>query len=317
MHRWTTRTFRSLVGIPDDIELWQTLAPKDALKFDFLMDGILALSALDIAVSPCAVDVSVYVQAALQYYEQASGQYRWQLSNLTKENHQAVFLFGLLAVAINLVIPHCVSDGVEQTSTLDHVLVAFDLLHGISAITLSCWDWLKDGPITFPLEEFRRNPLHLLDDNTKKSIKRLHAVNEAHRIPNGQGLAKTSDATRQLFKNCIINLEFLFAKEIEDEIRCICTAFPGLCGKEFTSAVAESNPMALFILMHWGVLLARLGHDAWWARPAGKNLVAELSVSLALLQNDYTPEWEEGILWARSEAGLQDLAQMVGVSILV
>lgn len=281
------------------------------------MDGILALSALDIALSPCTNDASTYVQAALQYYEQASGQYRWQLGNLTQENHQAVFLFGLLAVAINLVIPHCVSDGFEQSSTLDHVLVAFDLLHGISAITLSCWDWLKDGPITFPLEEFRHNPLHLLDDNTKKSIQRLHAVNEAQRPPNGLGSGKNCDATRELFKNCIINLEFLFAKEIEDEIRCICTAFPGLCGKEFTSAVGESHPMALFILMHWGVLLARLGHDAWWARPAGKNLVAELSESLALLQHDYAPEWEEGILWARKEAGLDDLAQMAGLSVVI
>lgn len=55
--------------------------------------------------------------------------------------------------------------------------------------------------------------------------------------------------------------------------------------------------MAMFILMHWAVLLERHGKLSWWAESVGRNLVGEISERFLRLQSQVsgTPEWRDGI----------------------
>jgi hypothetical protein len=85
-----------------------------------------------------------------------------------------------------------------------------------------------------------------------------------------------------------------------------CVAFPSLAGRDFSLGVKNSEPVALFILLHWAVLLQRLGDWMWWAGSVGRKLVQEISD--VLLQSHpqlgATPEWQDGIEWASEQVGI-------------
>lgn len=78
MHHWTTSTYKSLCSTPADVTCLQVDVPRWALKHHYLLDGILAISALEIAI--CEPDIgdsrSAYIHAAMEYYDMASTAFR-------------------------------------------------------------------------------------------------------------------------------------------------------------------------------------------------------------------------------------------------
>jgi hypothetical protein len=87
MNRWSYSTYKSLLSVSGDDHYLQVSVPRAALKHDFLMDGILSISALEIAMSGEEADSAPYIYAALEYYDKGSISFRANLSNVTKENH--------------------------------------------------------------------------------------------------------------------------------------------------------------------------------------------------------------------------------------
>jgi hypothetical protein len=61
------------------------------------------------------------------------------------------------------------------------------------------------------------------------------------------------------------------------------------------------DPLALLILMYWGVLLHELHGRLWWAHNSGSSLVLELLAQLKPCR----PDWEDIILWPKQRIGLQ------------
>jgi hypothetical protein len=92
MHRWSTITYKSMVSPPaDDDYVWQTQLPSWALRHGYLMDGLLALTAFEMAnaweVSADCSDPSGgwegemerYIQAATEYQDSALAAFRLDL----------------------------------------------------------------------------------------------------------------------------------------------------------------------------------------------------------------------------------------------
>lgn len=140
MHRWSTVTYKSFVSIAEDHAYLQEQVPLAAFKHDYLLNGILALTALEKALTeatrstPPADDevmdevdaapmaaghigsrqerhdnvVKKYVHAGLDYYDKAIRVFRTKLSGtIGPEDQHPLFFMSLVAPIINLITPQC------------------------------------------------------------------------------------------------------------------------------------------------------------------------------------------------------------------
>lgn len=366
MHRWSTHTFRTMCGIPQEEHYLSQVLPREALKHDFMLDGIFAVAALDIARSADTYepDATRYEHIALEYYNRGSAAFRELLTDIPPDIYHLMFIFASSAAVIVLGLPRGTtsagsgggsgSGGDEQTA-LQRIITLADLFHGTILIIHAGWDRVVDAYPPFraalatkvnkpdildpshPVDRnelpYRFASLDLLDNEVRTVLSRIDSVNEkvhATKGPIGTGeggeregepaqeeegeeeakacqeQARAAAAAQQdMYRLAIFWLKEAFAEQKVDALRGYCLSFFILAGQEFTAAAKESQPLALFILMHWAVELDTLGEEAWWARAVGRQLVGELSEILAadpLL--GAMRETRENIAWARRRVGL-------------
>lgn len=317
MHRWSTTTYKSICTLPEDEPCIQVELPRWALKHEFLLHGIFAMSALEAAI--CAgpdmdeAESAMYVRAAMEYYDKGSGAFRAQLLEVSPENIHSVYMFSYMAMAINMALSQCVPDGDGNQSMLGRITVLLELFLGSSSIAVRHMDWLLDGPISTLI--IRAGLLLMpaimqpIDESTDAALSRLTAVvNSGVSIPNDDQAAKEAASSRlEAYQNAATNLCVCFSVDVNSRMTGFCVAFPSLAGRDFTLGVKNSEPVALFILLHWAILLQRLGDWMWWAGSVGRRLVQEIADVLANMYPDLatTPEWRDGIVWACEQVGIQ------------
>ncbi|KAI5919617.1 hypothetical protein F4810DRAFT_686272 [Camillea tinctor] len=91
-------------------------------------------------------------------------------------------------------------------------------------------------------------------------------------------------------------------------------AFPSACGAGFAAAIQRPDPLALLILMHWAVLLERMGGEYWWARDLGQRVVEGATGALVVSmgtegeggggRGEWEADWVESVAWVRGRVGL-------------
>lgn len=98
MHRWSTTTYKSLCSVPEDHYYLQIEVPRGALRHDFLLHGLFAITALEIAaVCSDLTDSAKYVCTAMEYYDKGSESFRAALCEVTPENQHYLYIFAIAA----------------------------------------------------------------------------------------------------------------------------------------------------------------------------------------------------------------------------
>jgi hypothetical protein len=313
MHRWSTTTYKSICSVPEDHYYLQIEVPRGALKHDFLLHGVFAISALEIAVcgdlTGDLTESAKYMCTAMEYYDKASESFRAALCDVTPENQHYLYIFAIAATIINIAMPeNVISHGANQSSSmLQRMVVLFDLCIGACFIATMSWEWMMESPFSpsllSALSLLEKAPPNPISDDTTKAFEHLMIIIDQIEE------SKDSVCSRESYKNSISKLHYCFLEDSKGWIRGFCLAYPILAGQDFTNALRTSEPMALYILMYWGVLLDRLGSEAWWSANVGSNLVLEISDVLLALPSKVSmlPEWKAGISWARQEVRLAPL----------
>jgi hypothetical protein len=325
MHRWATVTYKSVCTIPEEYPLAQCVVPRVALKYEFLLNGIFATSALELAASSSETEAATYVRAGLEYYDRASSAFRAELSSVTSENHLAVLMFSLMATAINVAIPQFHHDGTghESNSMLSRVAVLFDLINGAASIALVSMDWLLGSSLSHEIQAvtpIQENPSNFLDSSISAALERLCLINKAlHPGLDGEPNSKEYDgsSTYESYANAISNLERCFAEDARGVIKCYCILFPSLAGQNYALFLKDSQPLAFLILMHWAVLLDRIEKDYWWATMVGKNLMGELFRHLQTSPMAQQVDWRRAMLWTFEQIGHPIPAQLTGNLVVI
>lgn len=311
MHRWTTTTFKSLCTIPEDEQWIRIGVPRWGLNNEFLLHGIFSLAALEVALcggSVVADDPKVYFKHALEYYDRASRVYRVELDNITRENLKCVFIFSSIAVLINMAIPQCerLIGGYDSSQRiLDRMIALFHLLQKASYIAINNVDDLLSDPDATPaikagLEAIDKPPDKPLSSGIETALERANTVIDRC-IP-----VQGDDAMRvQSYRTTVSALRFCFVEDSKKMIMGLCIAFPALAGEHFAEELQRVEPVAMYLMMHWGVLLHHLGKKIWWAKTIGRRLVLEISETLQGVVVDFD-EWQEGIAWAKAEVEKQE-----------
>ena len=68
------------------------------------------------------------------------------------------------------------------------------------------------------------------------------------------------------------------------------------------AAIAQKEPIALVILMAWGVLIEQVSSGVWWMEEVGKRMIADLSDMVGAGLND---RLDDAVRWARTQVALE------------
>lgn len=282
-----------------DYPTWQIIIPRLALKHEYLLYIIFATSSLELVMTNDSTYPSSLLNSALEYQDVAYKSFRTLVPGVTESNHFAVFSFSLLTMILSLAIPQC-----ERSSMVESIVFQYQLLKGIGFLTLGSMEWLKDGPFKAHMRWPHEVSVDTLDSDTKEALARLNEVNETV----NNAAAKSSRASKfqamsshAACMKAIFHLEEIFARCLEPKWRGVGLAWINFAGDEYVKAVKDLDPVALLVLMHWGVLAHRTKQDLWWLYAAGKSLVEEVT---SIMPPSDEPLVDVCIAWARQEVGL-------------
>ncbi|KAK8119145.1 uncharacterized protein PG998_003771 [Apiospora kogelbergensis] len=191
MHQWTTKTWMGFYEIPEDQRYLQEELPRTALQEGYLLNGILAIAATDLAHQAEVPVSSKYIHAALGYGNRASIRFLQELSRLAATNNSHVLYHsGIVVERRNSrkgdgVIRNDTNGG--PTSKQDHAdkalqrfNVSFDLLLGDYNNLLTHIKWTTDDPsgIRDAVDRLRQEPLtlDLVSLDTRLAMERLTSV---------------------------------------------------------------------------------------------------------------------------------------------
>jgi hypothetical protein len=135
-----------------DVHLFQTSIPKLALSHEFLLDTILALSALHLEHLKSNTGKS-WIRTGLDYQDRALPAFNKALAQITSGNCEAVTVCVMLMIVLVLAIPS-VADGSVSSDPISEIISLRNLLHGIRHIAMQSLDVLHNGalgPFFLPL----------------------------------------------------------------------------------------------------------------------------------------------------------------------
>ncbi|CZR51385.1 related to regulatory protein involved in control of sterol uptake [Phialocephala subalpina] len=279
MHHWCTKTCHGFTSRLSD--LFQGYVVEEAVKHDFLMESILALTCLHIASKQeDRISAANYASEGLRYQNNAVRPFHTALHDVTPSNCHAVFACSVVTMACTIVSPLLPTSNHEKaTSTMESFLPLFDFVKGISSVVDISREWLEVGPLG---AMFHIKALGAPEGvaTIRPPFQRLRAL-----VMNNTVTGEISPIVHKIYLHTIDQLEVATIKNN-------AVTWLGFVGKEFIEQLRMRKPLALIIFMYWGVLLDRM-EELWWAKYLGKRLVEELSEDLI----GRGKEWEEATRW--------------------
>ncbi|KAF5559507.1 nicotinate phosphoribosyltransferase [Fusarium napiforme] len=327
MHRWTSSSYKSLASIPEDNKWLQDDMARWALKHEYLLQGMFAFSALEVALCGGAVVVeedhdTYYAKLAVEYYDKASRSFRAQLENVNSENAQKIFMFSFLAVAVNMALGQCSAFEELHEGVLERMVTLWELLMGNASIANQHFDALISGALSRSTEALMlRTQLQTetptsLSKETEEALESLSTIiSKACETPSGSTPNDQSEASVRTssYRTSFSAIQTCFVQDSKDVFQGMAIGFPALAGREFGLALKSSDPVALLLMVFWGVQLDTLGKIAWWVGTFGKKMVDEVSEMLWEPDPEFEvmnmSEWRECIAWARTEVGLTPIVE--------
>jgi hypothetical protein len=270
MHNYTTATCYTISANPVLKEIWRLEVPKLAFQWDFVMRGVLAISALHLA--HFREDKREYYTAyALYQHELGLREVMSLLLNVNDENCSALFVFATLHVLLALGRPRDAGDFLLFRNAGAAELVI--LVRGVRAIIESSHDSLLTGPLG-PIMRMGRDQTKFLSEQTHEiePLRNLRASINEH---------CTSSQDREAFNRALDALGKCFAASRNvgaAETAGILVWFWRLPDR-YLELVKSMNPEALSIFAHFCVLLKRL-EPMWWMQGWSIHLLEKIYHSL-------------------------------------
>lgn len=277
----------------------QVAIPQGGLQYEFILRGIMAVAALEIAAKGHP-NANLYFRRAMELYDLGSAAFRSQLSNVTKENIEWVFIYSSVVSIINMaMLPN------QMRSALDVATTMFELTCGTAILAYKNMDWLLDCPysqsISYAMTAYDEDAPDTLPFDIRVALQRLAGLVNSFDVIGVFSLAprKVFDSPTHMYRISVEQLQRCFVEESKHKMHGICTAFPAMVGPDFTEACRQREPMALLILLHWTLLMDQLGRIAWWAEGLARTLAGEIAGLLALDSSELAdlPAFRESVEW--------------------
>lgn len=274
MHHYTAHTSSIMTNSVSMLSLWQVFVPRLAFNHDFLLHGLLAVTALHLNITDPTLE---HANAALLHYTKSLALFRPQVGKVTEETAVAIFTYSCLLPLYSFGVK---ASSLSPIDSISEITEVFSLMRGIRAIVTNRSVWVKASPFKHMLAIVGDNYDCPLPQEIEDSLTLLLSCNKT----------STELAYRALFEESIKVLRGTFARA-QDPIYngMIVAPFPLKVPEEFFVTVRERQPMALVILAHYGVVLYQLRGEVWF-RGWGSRIVDAVKYSLG-------EEWNDCMAW--------------------
>jgi hypothetical protein len=298
LHHFTTETAKTLFLDTLEAQISQTATIKAALSAPYLMQEILALSALHLSV----------LQPAQRefYHHQASGLQTRALA-ISNSSHLEVDAENCIPIAIfsSLLAMHSLCDVVSGPTNdygnfLNGFIHCLDVHRGIRAITSHSWHLLRQSEFreVLAVDEEKRNT----NDMIGKECDELRALLSS---------ADIGSASMKACETAIDHLQRTFDRERMSNGRDnTFVSWLVLVPTEYMDLVIKRSPEALLILAHYAVVLHAHRGD-WFIGEGGRYSINSISRHLGSY-------WAKWMAWPNSvllrSSGLQHLPRRLSPS---
>lgn len=267
MSHFTSSTSYTLSHREADQHLWRVIVPEMATAHQFLMHGLLAVSAMHLSyVRP--QDRSKYEMQSSYHQALATSQLRVVLTNITTENCSAAFGLCALLTLISMVSIARRSDAERDrsgTSFVDDIVHHFMLTRGIGGVLADHWPTILAGPLKILSTDKLDDPdAYALPPDMAQQFSHLRTTVIPALNPSDQEARQmfivALDGLELVYKNCLFLHPHLPRSKLEVGI---ALRWMSLVPVEFMTSLTERDHTALLLLAHFVALFTYLG-DMWF-----------------------------------------------------
>ena len=301
LHNFSTATCATLHRHPFQQTLWRINIPQIGFSYDFVMRGILAISALHLAYL-CPEKKGFYTSQALVHHQISLSTAIPLLSHVTPENCSALYTFAILASIFSLGRPRTPEDSlvVEEAG----VVTWLTLLRGTRSIIESSHTAVRSGPLGPMFQnELRRVQLrdmpsynHSIEEKQLEELQRTIA-----KATTDQRILKTyTEAIEELRKSYMVLYNNPHTYEFTDVFIWVLRA-----SDEYLQLLNEQTQESLCIFAFFSVVLYQL-RSHWWIEGWGSNLIAQIYLLLDE-EHRWWIQWPlEQVHWVANPEGQTD-----------
>ena len=291
LHNFCTSTCYTLHGDPTLKTLWRVTAPQLGFTHDFVMRGILAISALHLAHSR-PNQREKFISQAMLHNQAGLVAVTAILPNITKENCSAIYLFSIITFLLTLASPRKPGDLlVMGKSGLAEWLTLF---RGVQVIVSSFQEELRSGVLgpMFSIGKRRSQSRNKQSDSAEEDLNLSHLryairqnITDSHLLDIYMG------AVNELQKSFAVAYSGVYqALESSDVfIFLFCVS------EEYLILLKDHTQESLAIFAYFCVITKRLESN-WWSEGWSDHLMSQL---YALLDAEHRL-W---IRWPMEEIG--------------
>lgn len=252
MHHYTASTSQTLADKKEQKLAWQVNIPTIAYDAQYLMDAILAVSALHLrALNP---DDQALVRASHGYMASALAQYSSLLREGALSEFNAEALFSTSALIAFQASASRGFDDQEQGYILP--LAWFHSFQGVKTMVMASWQWLRNSDKIYPIIDGQ--PALLLDfDPARKTFfspllegMALQLLNEPE---------QTRLETKQAYEHSVAFLNWAHQKPERARI----LGFAATVSRRFVELIGQQDPRALVIISCF-FAMTKVVDDVWW-----------------------------------------------------
>lgn len=267
----------------ETLHVWRDYVPELAYEHNYLLHGLLGLSALHLALSKPTLQHE-HTVLAMHHHNIGIAVFRTLITDITADNINALFAFSCILVLHSFGIYRSIKSQLDPIAKIHEVLT---LLRGTGVIVKSAMHLLKQGPMRAAL-------MPMLNDPTRELPFEIEGVLTELLQRIDTTIATTVNGDEYTAAISALRHNFLLAIEHPD-VNLTMVLFPVFVSPEFLPLVCIGEPLALAILANYAVILHWLrGHV--WLEGWGRQVVGAVHQVLPL-------DWHQCVAWAVSEVG--------------
>lgn len=286
LHHFTTVVALQLSNIakPDFVAMWQVHVVKLGLKHDFLLRGILAVSAYHKAWERPEKRAD-YIFVASRHQSLALTHFQETLANVNESNCHAIFAFSCLIIVMTFA--SATKDKPSDFTT--DMLQWFYLLRGAKIVLDMHADMIKCSFLKPLLDELAHS-----ENTAPHEIPDSDRITDLFRICN---MANHDRETSQAYTLAVHSLLSTFTQASVSRRRGEAALLPSfiwpvMLPPKFLELLGEKQPEALVVLAHYCVIVYWTeATDSWFMGGWGRYMLETIKTSLP-------DEWQEHVRWA-------------------
>ncbi|PGH08681.1 hypothetical protein AJ79_05963 [Helicocarpus griseus UAMH5409] len=294
LHHYTTFTYKTLPSgaTPDQHELWQIQVVQLGFQHEFLLRGILAVSALHLSYlrphrrESLALRASTHQSIAVQSFHEA-------LNRVDTSNCVAIFAFSCIIVALTFAAPRS-PEGPESLGAQKEILDWFYMVRGCNSVLQTQWPTLSQSFLA-PL--LKKGMTH--ETAASHTVRDSDRVTDLLRLCSSESVVQDRE-TANAYALAIHELLNAYTQvsilmERKQDFVPVIFVWPIAIPQAYLRLLGERKPEAMVILAHYSALLQRVD-DQWFMKGWARYLVKQIETALG-------EEWQRWLEWPKEVTG--------------